>query len=117
LVVLYRQQPASSRAHAEPLERVTGDELRPHRLLLSTCHVECHARLVGVRHGEQVDSPAAGVAQAHERRIAEHVVFGQVGVGAGICQVDQAFGLVYGERPENQRVDQRECRRARAQRQ
>ena len=32
LIVLHRQQPASSRADAEPFERVTGDELRAHRL-------------------------------------------------------------------------------------
>ena len=117
LIILHRQQPASSRADAEPFEGVTGDELRAHRLPISTRHVECHAGLVGVRHGEQVDQPASGVAQAHERRIAEHVVFGQVGVGAGICQVNQALGLVHRERPEDQGVDQRECRRARAQRQ
>ena len=117
LFIPHRQQPASSLTDAEPFERVTGDKLRSHRLPCPTRRVECHAGLAGVRHGEQVDPPATGVAQAHERRIAEHVVLGHVRVGAGICQVDQALGLVHRERPENQRIDQRERRHARAQRQ
>ena len=103
-IILHRQEPAGSRADAELFEYVAGDELHAHGLPLSTRPVECHAGFVRVSDGEQVNQSAAGLAHPNERRVAEHVVFRRV--GAGICQIQQALGLVHWERSEDQRVDE-----------
>jgi len=116
-IILHRQQPARRRANAESRERVAGDELRAHCLPRSTPNVERHAWRVGICDGEQVDVSAPRLAKADERGIAEHVVFGHVRVRARICEVDQALGFVHWQRLEDQRIDERERRHGRAQRQ
>ena len=65
-------------------------------------------------HREQIDVAARGVAQADEHRIVEGVGLGPLGGVGRERQVDELLRLTHRQRPEDQRVDQRERRDARA---
>jgi hypothetical protein len=116
-VILRRNQSAERWRDAEPLKRIAGRVLGAQQLFLASRIREGdwpdHLRA----HGEQIDQIARGVAEPQEGRVVERVGLGAFGRIGRKREMDQLIGPLDGKGPQNERVDERECRDARAQRQ
>ena len=111
VVVSERERTADRRSYPQPLEGVARHVLRAHRLLLSAAvkdHRTHHLRA----HREQVDQAASGGPKPQERGVVERFRFRLVGSVRGKGEIDQLFRLAHRQRPQHQRIDQRECRQA-----
>ena len=106
-IVARRDEPPGLRRHAEEIERVAGQVLRAHPLLVLRAGEDDRPDDLRA-HGEEVDMGGAGVAERHEQGIAEGVGLGPLGGVGREREVDQLPRRADGQRPEDERVEQRE---------
>lgn len=117
-VVLSCEQSSDGGDDAQHVERVARHELQAQSFPLSRPGRgrERYGLDDLIADGDQVEAPTRGVPETHEERIAERVVLGPLGRAGGHGQVDELFGVTHGQRPQDQGVDKRERRHARAER-
>ena len=108
-IVLAAQKTPARWSDSEPLERVARDVLRAHRFFLAARLGKPDGSNHLCAHGEEVGGAAGGVTKPDEERIAERIGLGPLRSVRADSQVDQLLRLAYGQRPQNQRVHQREC--------
>ena len=88
--------------------------LRSHSFLFASTVCERYGPYDLCAHREEVDLLARGVAKTHEHRVGKGVALGPFGAVRGIREVNQLLRVKHWQRPEDQRVNQRERRNARA---
>ena len=114
IVVGRNDHAPESRRHPEHAKTISGDELSVHSFL-SACRVECgHARRLVAESG-QLGAPPHRIDETGEERIVERRALRAAAFEH--ADRDQRRRLADGQRPEDQGIDQRERRRAAADRQ
>ena len=114
IVVGRNNHAPESRRHPEHAKTISGDELSVHSFL-SACRVECgHARRLVAESG-QLGAPPHRIDETGEERIVERSALRAAAFEH--ADRDQRRRLADGQRPKDQGIDQRERRRAAADRQ
>ena len=121
-VVRGRKEPAERGHEAQPGERIARDVLRNDLFVDAAGIVETDRLRPLIADSEQIETRTARRTQPLEERVTERLVLVLLSTGPGrldrrISQEDEAMRIVDRQRPQNQRVDQRERRNARAHRQ
>ena len=117
IVVLKTDQPAGGRLDTQLLERVSREILRSQPFLFTARVGEYRRPDHLCAHRKERRVLPRRVTDADKERIVEGIAFGPFGVVGRKREVDEPFRLTDRQRPEDQRVDERERRDAGAERQ